>query len=107
LTTNVGASYEFALAGGRSISPRLDYTWTDEYTLQTGEVLQRVQEAYGLLNARIGYDSGANWQVALTGSNLTNEYYFNSGFFTKAEQIHFMTVGRPREWGLQFNFRFE
>jgi iron complex outermembrane receptor protein len=107
LTANVGASYEFALAGGRSISPRLDYTWTDEYTLQTGEVLQRVQEAYGILNARIGYDSGANWQVALTGSNLANEYYFNSGFFTKAEQIHFMTVGRPAEYGLQFNFKFE
>lgn len=107
LTTNFGASYEIPLAGGRSISPRIDYTWTDKYTLQTGEVLQRVQEAYGILNARIGYDSGSNWQVALTGANLTNEYYFNSGFFTKAEQIHFMTVGRPREWGLQFNFRFE
>ncbi|MEQ1579906.1 MAG: TonB-dependent receptor [Steroidobacteraceae bacterium] len=107
LTTNFGTSYEFQLAGGRSITPRLDYTWTDQYTLQTGEVLQRVQEAYGILNARIGYDSGSNWQVALTGSNLTNEYYFNSGFFTKAEQIHFMTVGRPAEYGLQFNFKFE
>jgi len=106
-TANFSASYEFAMDGGSAITPRLDYTWTDEYTLQTGDVLQRNQEAYGLLNARIGYDSGSNWNVALTGSNLTDEYYFNSGFYTRAEQIHFMTVGRPREWGLTFNFRFE
>lgn len=106
-TANLGASYEFGLAGGASITPRLDYTWTDEYTLQTGEVLQRKQEAFGLLNARIQYNSGSNWNVALTGSNLTDEYYFNSGFYTRAEQIHFMTVGRPREWGLTFNWRFE
>ena len=107
LTANFGTSYAIPLSGGRSISPRLDYTWTDKYTLQTGEILQRTQAAYGMLNARIAYDSGSNWQVALTGSNLTNEYYFNSGFFTKAEQIHFMTVGRPAEYGLQFNFKFE
>ncbi len=106
-TANVGAAYEFGMASGAAITPRLDYTWSDEYTLQTGEVLQRVQEAYGLLNARITYDSGGPWNVALSGSNLTNEYYFNSGFFTKAEQIHFMTVGRPAEYALTFNFRFE
>jgi iron complex outermembrane recepter protein len=106
-TANFAATYAIPLAGGASLTPRLDYTWTDSFTLQTGDVLQRVQEAYGLLNARLTYDTGSNWNVALTGSNLTDEYYFNSGFYTRSEQIHFMTVGRPREWGLTFNFKFE
>lgn len=106
-TANISAQYEFAMEGGAVIVPRLDYTFTDDYTLQTGEVAQRVQEGFGLFNARLAYNSGSNWNVALSGTNLTKEYYFNSGFFTRAEQIHFMTVGRPREWGLTFNWNFE
>lgn len=106
MTANLGVSYDIPLAGGALLLPRLDYTYTDQYTLQTGEVLQRTQEAYGMLNARLTYNSGENWTVDLSATNLTNEYYFNSGFFTRAEQIHFMTVGRPREWGLTFNLDF-
>jgi len=105
-TANLGVSYDINLAGGGRLLPRIDYTYTDDYTLQTGEILQRTQEAYGLVNGRLTYVSNENWSLELSGTNLTNEYFFNSGFFTRAEQIHFMTVGRPREFGLTFNMSF-
>lgn len=107
MTASIGTSYNFGMAGGSSIVPRIDYTYTDDFTLQTGEILQRVQEAYGLLNARITYDSGANWTASFSGTNLTDENYANSGFFTRSQQISFVTLGRPREWGVTFGFRFQ
>jgi iron complex outermembrane recepter protein len=106
-TANASVSYDIPLAGGAVLLPRLDYTYTDDYALASAEALQRIQKGFGLLNARITYDSGKSWDVSLEGTNLTNEYYFNSGFYTRSEQIHFMTLGRPREWGLVFNVRFD
>jgi iron complex outermembrane receptor protein len=107
ITGNVAASYVIGLANGTSLTPRLDYTYTDDYVLTTDDIRQSKQAGYGLLNARLAYDSGANWSVALAGTNLTNERYLNSGFITAAEQFDFVTLGRPREWGLTFNLRFE
>lgn len=45
--------------------------------------------------------------MALFGTNLTEEYYIDSGFYTLAEQFHFVTIGRPREVGLTFNYFVE
>ncbi len=106
-TGNFGAQYEVALANGSMITPRIDYTYTDDFVLATDDLRQRTQKGFGLLNARVTYDSGKNWSVALLGTNLTDEYYLNSGFYTVAEQIDFVTLGRPREYGVTFNFTFE
>lgn len=106
-TANLSGQYEFGFAGGSALTPRIDYTYTDDYTLTSGVENQRIQEGFGLLNARLTYDSGANWTVSLLGSNLTDEWYFNSGFYTRADRINFVTVGRPMEWGLTFDFRFD
>lgn len=106
-TVNVSGQYEFGFSGGAALVPRVDYTFTDDYTLNTGEQNQRIQEGFGLLNARLTYDPGTNWTVALTGSNLTDEWYMNSGLYSRADRVNFVTIGRPREWGLQFDFRFE
>jgi hypothetical protein len=37
--------------------------------------------------------SAANWELAVFGTNLTNEYYLNSGFFHSLWDIDFATVG--------------
>ena len=107
ITANLGASYGFNLGNGVAITPRIDYTYTDDYVLTTDDIRQSKQKGYGLLNARVTYDSGANWSVSLQGTNLTDERYLNSGFITAAEQFDFVTLGRPTEWGLTFNLRFE
>ncbi len=105
-TANLGVQYAVPFEGGAALTPRVDYTYTDDYTLTPNEENSRVQKGFGLLNARVTYDSGSNWSLSLLGTNLTDEFYLNSGFFTRAEQVYFTTTGRPREFGLTFDLRF-
>jgi iron complex outermembrane receptor protein len=106
-TTNLGLQYSVPFEGGAGLTPRVDYTYTDDFTLTPNEQNQRIQKGFGLLNARVTYDSGSNWSVSALGTNLTNEYYLNSGFYTRAEQVYFTTTGRPREWGVTFDLKFD
>ena len=106
MTANLWGQYDWALSNDRSVSARLDYTWTDDYTTFAGGPLQRTQEAFGLLNARLVYDSGSNWSVALAGTNLTDEYYSPAFFYTVSQQLWDGAVGRPREVYLGFDFSF-
>ncbi len=63
---------------------------------------------YGLVNARLTYAPAmADWEIAVFGTNLTNEYYLNSGFFHSLWDIDFATVGRPREAGVSLRVFFD
>ena len=106
MTANLWSQYDWRLSNGGSVSARFDYTWTDDYTTFAGGPLQRTQEAFGLLNARLVYDTGSNWSVLLAGTNLTDEYYSPAFFYTVSQQLWDGSVGRPREvyFGLNFNF---
>jgi outer membrane receptor protein involved in Fe transport len=106
MTANLWGQYDWSLSNSRSLSARFDYTWTDDYTTFAGGPLQRTQEAFGLLNARLVYDSGNEWQFVVAGTNLTDEYYSPAFFYTVSQQLWDGTVGRPREvyFGLNFSF---
>lgn len=76
---------------------------------------------YGLLNGRISLSNGT-WRVTLFGNNLTDEVYANfasrfGGGFWEASPAPFglrapdrsalgNTMGRPREYGVQFQYNF-
>jgi hypothetical protein len=61
----------------------------------------------GTVNARVSYRPAAgDWEFAVFGTNLTDEYLLNSGFFHGIWGYDFATVARPREAGMSFNFRF-
>ena len=107
MTVNVWGQYDWTLGNGAALTGRLDYTWTDDYTTFAGGPLQRTQEAFGLLNARVVYDPGQNWSVVLAGTNLTEEYYSPAFFYTVSQQLWDGSVGRPRELYLGLNFRFD
>jgi outer membrane receptor protein involved in Fe transport len=107
MTANLWTQYDWQLGNGGSISARLDYTWTDDYTTFAGGPLQRTQEAFGLLNARLVYDTGSNWSVLLAGTNLTDEYYSPAFFYTVSQQLWDGSVGRPREVYFGLNFQFQ
>ncbi len=56
----------------------------------------------------MAYQPGSgNWNLAVFGTNLTDERLINSGFFHGIWGFDFATVGRPREGGVAFNFKFQ
>jgi iron complex outermembrane receptor protein len=107
MTAALWGEYSWNVGNGGNITARLDYTWTDDYTTFAGGPLQRTQESFGLLNARVTYDTGNDWFLTVAGANLTDEYYSPAFFYTVSQQLWSGSVGRPREVFLGLNFRFD
>jgi iron complex outermembrane receptor protein len=114
LQYSLGAQWNGDLAGG-SLVTRIDYNWTDEYIRSYVPAFQRTtvdgsgfeEGSRGLLNARIAYSpEGSNWELAVSGTNLTDERYLNGGFFTTLMLFDNGRVGRPREAGISLKVQF-
>jgi hypothetical protein len=117
-TYNVGAQYTTTGSGGGEFVARLDYSYSSQFWrslpfLRMNAYSPPVPPDYdesgalGTVNARLTYapPSGA-WDVAFFGTNLTDEYLLNSGFFHGIWGYDFATVGRPREYGVSLNLHF-
>ncbi|NJR44181.1 hypothetical protein HC761_01685 [bacterium] len=49
----------------------------------------------------------ANWEVALVGKNLSDEEYFTGGFDIGGLGIAAAYLNLPRQYGIEFVYRFE
>jgi len=117
-TYNIGLQHNATFSNGGTLTSRLDYSYSDQYwrspnpTLRTAwypGVPAGFDETgdFGIVNLRFAYTPPQdNWEFAVFGTNLTNEYVLNSGFFHGLWGIDFATVSRPREAGATFTFRF-
>ncbi len=103
-----GLQHNAALASGGRLTTRLDWGWQDDYVTANGASNQIVEDGYGLLSARVTYaPADGNWDIALFGTNLTDEFYQTGGFFIPVPLfMEQFTVGRPREIGLTMRFNF-
>jgi iron complex outermembrane receptor protein len=117
-TGNLGLQHTARLDSGGTFITRVDYSFSDQFwrsqipnfrTEYYGLPAEFDEGGdYGLVNARLTYaPSAANWELAVFGTNLTNEYYLNSGFFHSLWDIDFATVGRPREAGVSLRVLFD
>lgn len=103
---STGLQQVWRLDAGGSVALRGDWSWQDE----TNSILERLNtvelDSYGMLNSRLTYTSAdGTWDASLSGTNLTDLYYWTTGFqVTGATQV---TLGRPREFALNFNYRFD
>jgi iron complex outermembrane receptor protein len=105
---SIGTQYEFALANGSTLAPRVDWSFQSHlYTSGNNQPTNRIG-GYGLYNARLVWrNAGGNVDVALEGTNLGDKYYFMS----RADQVtgggrHTDGApGRPREWAVTFKMR--
>jgi iron complex outermembrane receptor protein len=118
-TYNVGIQHDADLASGATLTTRFDYTYVSQYWRSADPTLRVVYYPgipaeysgesgdVGTFNARLTYaPADGNWDVSLFGTNLTDEYQLNSGFFHGVWGWDFATVGRPREFGASINFNF-
>ncbi len=122
MTWNVGLQHVASLANGGSFTTRIDYAYTDQFwrslaflrldqygVKNGGPIPASFDEAgdWGTVNARFTYEpADGQYQVSVFGTNLTDEYMLNSGFFHGIWGYDFATVARPREVGASLTFRF-
>lgn len=103
----VSAKYEFS-AGDATVPVVLTYSYKDEYDfdfIASEETDAIRQDAYGLLSARISYQSpNKDWSVALWGSNLTDEEYFDDIVANSAGIRG--SYGVPRTYGVEGTYNF-
>jgi iron complex outermembrane receptor protein len=119
---SIGLQHVAGLSNGGSFTSRIDYSYTDQFwrslvflrldwygRKNNGSVPDGYDESgdWGVVNARFTYEpADAQYAVSVFGTNLTDEYMLNSGFFHGIWGYDFSSVSRPREVGVSLNFRF-
>lgn len=96
ITFNVGAQYEFALAGGDTITPRVNVGYVGEQwaTLFQNRARGDYVESRTIWNGQIAWQHD-DFTLTLYGTNLSDQHYMaalNSG-------LRFM--GAPRQFGIR------
>ena len=103
---NLGLQYAFDLGGGSTIA-RADYGWKDDFYHDFFNSKPSFQPGYGLLNARFSWAPASDrWDIAVFGTNLTEEEYSESIVFFGDSGVALGVGGRPREWGAAFQVRW-
>jgi iron complex outermembrane recepter protein len=106
---SLGAQYEFGTGNGGSVTPRIDVSYQGDIYASAVNAPTNFIGDYTTVNARLTWRSADDaWQVALEGTNLTDEYYYVTLFDLTggaAGYIHGQP-SRPREWavGVKRNF---
>ncbi|TAK53857.1 MAG: TonB-dependent receptor [Gammaproteobacteria bacterium] len=103
-----GAEYTWSLPAGNRLTMRADYTYKSKvyHDATNSDVI--AQPGFGLARARVTWETaGGRWQLAIFGTNLTDERYTLSGVDSLGS-LGFADAqfGPPREWGLQASYRF-
>ncbi len=105
---SLGAQYEFTLGSGGSFTPRIDVSYQGEIYSFAVNAPTNFIEDYTVVNARLTWRSMDDlWQVALEGTNLTDEYYYVTLFdlWGPAGYIHGQP-SRPTEWAMSVKRNF-
>ena len=106
LKTHAALQYEGKFSFG-SLYARTDWTWSDEYHTNSNHDPRQLQDAYSVVDARIGARFGA-WDVSLWSENLLDEtYVYQSGVSNLfANDPAYQTFLAPgRSYGMSVKFR--
>ena len=107
---SVSGIYEIPLKDEKALRFRTDFAWRDlthyEAAGELADRLEESQDAYGLLNLSLTYDSGDNWYISAFGTNVTDKLYRTGVFSSGRVGSGWDVVGRPAEWGVKVGIDF-
>lgn len=106
-TGNFSAAYTFPLGATGDLTLRGDLTHSDKYFVEIDNVSVVGQNAYNTLDARISWNSSDDkWELAVGGTNLTNEAVVANGVNATANNSRIVTYKPPRQVyaGVRVNF---
>ena len=107
----INVEYRTDLANGGDLSARVGYSYQDD-VVATTEIIRTgalpiTQDAYGLLNAGVIWNTGGAWSFSLQGTNLADEEYRTTGYNLNAA-LGVVTgfYGPPRQYSLTARYEF-
>ncbi len=104
-TAALGIQYEFSLGDVGSLTLRGDFNHRSKIHPNVPNVEEVADDALTLFNARVTYTSANElWQVAVFGTNLTDEHYKTFGFVGFGIASGYF--GPPRMYGATLTRRF-
>ncbi|HNP35242.1 MAG TPA: TonB-dependent receptor [Woeseiaceae bacterium] len=100
-------SHDFELWKNGVLTPRLDWSWRSEYSVDSANTPLLTQQDFHLLNASITWtSSNQRWAAVLAARNITDEAYLVAGL---AQYSVGQTEGQfawPSEWNLSVRYTF-
>jgi iron complex outermembrane receptor protein len=105
----LSASYLLPVSGTLGIRTSVEEKYNSSYNTGSDLDPRKIQEGFGLLNARIGFGAlNESWSVEAWGANLADKYYYAVAFDSP---FQFNTIssylGAPRTFGLTARVKFK
>jgi iron complex outermembrane receptor protein len=101
-------SKEFVLTNSGVLTLRADWSYRSETFNDAYNTRLLATDSVDLIDASVRWEnSAADWTIVLSGRNITNEKYLESGVYGTAFQSFEGVYNRGRQWQLEVrkNFR--
>ena len=104
----IGLDWQIPFGAGNHFYLRPSYTWKSKVYFEDDNTAGLEQEAYGLLNLRLGVRlDNDRWDLGLWASNLSDEEYLIDGGNTGRQfGTPTFVAGQPRAYGMTARMRF-
>ena len=105
----LSATYLLPVSGTLGIRTSVEEKYNSSYNTGSDLDPRKIQEGFGLLNARIGFGAlDESWAIEAWGANLADKYYYAVAFDSP---FQFDTItsylGAPRTFGLTARVKFK
>lgn len=102
-TYNIGVAYNFRLANGSTLMPRVDWAWIDDSYGELFKEPEFLLESRGLANVRVRWDSpNSTWYGEIWATNLFDKEYV--GAIQNTGSLYY--AGARRQSGIRVGYNF-
>lgn len=103
-----GSQYRFDLAGGSTLTPRIDVAYQSSFYVTTTAAPYGFIPSYTVVNARLLWRAAdGDLDVSAEVTNVLDRYYYVNALDTSGRGGYATAnPGRPREWALSITKRF-
>ncbi len=105
-TVALSGQYATPIKDWGELIGRLDYVHKTRIEHRTVNDPLNSQAPYGLLNARLTFDTSGSWSISAFITNLTDKNYLAAGQTIGALGYSRVQYAAPRQWGLSLDYRF-
>ena len=107
VTARLGFLYTWLLGERGFLTWSTDWSYTDEHFQNAANSELIKTDAHDEINARFAYGAASGaWELAVVGTNLTDETYHTGGFDIGVLGIGAVYLNKPRWYGATFTYRF-